>query len=160
MGDISLHNVSDSLSFFIKDFQKFMSIFQTSIQTQNGVLTWRWEQSGSFTVQSTYAFLTHPGLIVDDSLWRIRLPEKIKIFLWLIRMDRLLTQQNLIKRNWPHLQSCVMCKMNTIETSSHLFLHCRLARLLWSPSNPQVTMTAYEYWITRRKLLPATLRHD
>jgi hypothetical protein len=28
---------------------------------------------------------------------------------------------------WPHLEQCVMCKMRNAETTSRLFLHCRVA---------------------------------
>lgn len=44
---------------------------------------------------------------------------KIKIFLWLLANDAILTKENLRKRNWQGDPRCVFC--DSIVTVFHLF---------------------------------------
>ena len=59
----------------------------------------------------------------------MKVPLKIKIFMWFLHRKVILTKDNLAKRNWEGNQSCVFCDKN--ETIQHLFFDCPLARTIW-----------------------------
>jgi hypothetical protein len=62
-------------------------------------------------------------------LWKIKLSLKIKIFLWLLYREAMLTKDNLVKRNWHSNERCCFC--NNFETVQHLFFYCALAKFTW-----------------------------
>ena len=59
----------------------------------------------------------------------MKLPLKIKIFLWFLQRGVILTKDNLAKKNWKGSQKCECC--NTNETIQHLFLDCPFAKMIW-----------------------------
>jgi hypothetical protein len=67
-----------------------------------------------------------------DSFSRIRkakIPYKIKIFLWLIENNVVLTRDNMLKRKRVGDPTCQFCKEN--ETNDHLFFRCVVAKVIW-----------------------------
>jgi len=60
----------------------------------------------------------------------MKIPLKIKNFLWFPRRGVTLTKDNLAKRNWQGNQQCYFCHEN--KTIQHLFFYCRLARMAWA----------------------------
>jgi zinc-binding in reverse transcriptase len=58
------------------------------------------------------------------------MPLKIKIFLWLVQKNMILTKHNMLKRGWTGNTSCIFC--NDIESVEHLFIHCTVASCLWN----------------------------
>jgi hypothetical protein len=59
----------------------------------------------------------------------LKVPLKIKIFLWYLRRGVILTEDNLAKRNWQGSVQCCFCHKD--ETIQHLFFDCSLARTVW-----------------------------
>jgi hypothetical protein len=57
----------------------------------------------------------------------MKLPLKIKIFMWFFHKKVILTKDNLIKRNWNGNTSCCFCDKD--ESIQHLFFECPLAKL-------------------------------
>ena len=53
----------------------------------------------------------------------------MKIFMWFVHKQVILTKDNLIKRRWVGSSRCCFCDHD--ETIQHLFLECPLAKLLW-----------------------------
>jgi hypothetical protein len=39
-------------------------------------------------------------------LWKSKLPQKIKVFIWLVVRNKILTKDNLIKRSWHGSSEC------------------------------------------------------
>jgi len=68
-------------------------------------------------------------LPINKSVWKLKIPLKVKIFIWLLHRGVILTKDNLAKRNWKGSKQCCFC-MND-ETIVHLFFGCHMARLLW-----------------------------
>jgi hypothetical protein len=62
-------------------------------------------------------------------LWKLKLPFKIKIFMWFLRGKVLLTKDNLIKRKWKGCSKCCFC--DSEETVQHLFISCPFVRIIW-----------------------------
>lgn len=82
-------------------------------------------------------------------LWGIKIPLKIKIFLWLITHDSILTKDVLQYRGWKGDTRCQFCGLE--ESIDHLFLHCALARFMWNVlkcafSLPGMPKTVKEIW--------------
>jgi hypothetical protein len=59
----------------------------------------------------------------------MKVPLKIKIFLWYLRRGMILTKDNLTKRNWPGSKKCCFCHSD--ETINHLFFQCKFACAIW-----------------------------
>jgi hypothetical protein len=68
---------------------------------------------------------------LNRSLSNLKVPLKIKIFLWYLRRGVVLTKDNLVKRNW---QGSVLCSV--FVTNRNQFnicsIDCHLARSIWS----------------------------
>ncbi|WVZ85896.1 hypothetical protein U9M48_032754 [Paspalum notatum var. saurae] len=61
------------------------------------------------------------GVVPRNSiLWKLKIPLKIRIFLWYLRSGVILTKDNLAKRKWKGDTKCCFC--NETETIQHLFL--------------------------------------
>jgi len=65
------------------------------------VILWSLEKNNKFLVKSTYNALTSSdGGLYNKRIWKGKVPAKIKIFMWLMTKDAILTKDNLIKRKW------------------------------------------------------------
>jgi hypothetical protein len=62
-------------------------------------------------------------------LWKLKIPLKVKIFMWFLNSKVLLTKDNLAKQNWHGCMKCCFC--DSTETVEHLFLSCPFARIIW-----------------------------
>ena len=67
--------------------------------------------------------------IRNKLIWKIKIPLKIKIFLWLLHRRIVLTKDNLTRKNWKGSQKCCGCNNN--EIVRHHFLDCHYARMVW-----------------------------
>ena len=61
-------------------------------------------------------------------LWKLKIPLKVKIFMWFLDRKVVLTKDNLSKRNWHGCTKCSFCAAE--ETVEHLFTSCPLAKLV------------------------------
>ena len=82
-----------------------------------------------------WSFLS-PGLLMNTPtlthnmlLWKLKIPLKIKIFLWYLGRGVILTKENLAKRGWTGSMKCCFCNQN--ETIQHIFFDCYLIRNIW-----------------------------
>jgi hypothetical protein len=73
-----------------------------------------------------YNHLVNNGVKVTQEIWRMKLPLKIKIFLWFLKKGY---THNLAKRNWNGSKVCSF--YNSLETIKHLFFDCIVAKALW-----------------------------
>jgi hypothetical protein len=62
-------------------------------------------------------------------IWKMKVPLKIKIFMWFLHQKVILTKDNLAKRNWTGCKKCAFC--DSEESINHLFFACPFARLIW-----------------------------
>jgi hypothetical protein len=62
-------------------------------------------------------------------MWKIKVPLRIYIFLWLLANNKVLTRDNLAKRKHLEDKTCLFC--NEAESSKHLFFDCRIAHYMW-----------------------------
>jgi hypothetical protein len=65
------------------------------------VFRWNLHQHGKFSIHSMCLALISNGSIIRNTLiWRLKIPLKIKIFMWYLQKEVVLTKDNLAKRNW------------------------------------------------------------
>lgn len=94
-------------------------------------VSWKLEAKGSFSVKSTYnALTTSDGGPHYKNIWKAKIPPKIKIFLWLVANDAIVTKDNMIKRNWKGDPSCYFCQQP--ESANHLLFTCPVAKVVWA----------------------------
>ena len=85
-------------------------------------------------------------------IWKAKIPHRIKLFLWLLENQVVLTKDNMIKRNWQGDPSCYFCPSN--ESINHLFFLCPVAKVIWGTvalclgaNNILENTNQYELWI-------------
>ena len=71
----------------------------------------------------------------NPSIWKVWAPCKIKMFLWLLHLDRLWCNDRLQRRGWDNGYFCPMC-MRSLETSVHLCWECPVALQVWHAGQP------------------------
>ncbi|KAK2638134.1 hypothetical protein Ddye_025929 [Dipteronia dyeriana] len=95
-------------SFFLEDVELVLSI-PCSLHDQSDTLMWHFDKLGSYSMKSGYHLgcnlmniQSSSGLALSESwwkfLWRIRIPTKIKLFIWRACFDWIPTHFNLAKR--------------------------------------------------------------
>ncbi|WVZ88012.1 hypothetical protein U9M48_034574, partial [Paspalum notatum var. saurae] len=100
------------------------------LDDQSDSIKWNLSKLGLFTVNSMYKHLVNQtALPINKYLWKLKLPLKIKIFVWFLFKGVILTKDNLFKRNWSGDGSCCFCDTN--ETIQLLFFDCPVARFVW-----------------------------
>ena len=91
---------------------------------------WGAHRDGTFSTRSMYYILiNNPNFNSNCVLWKLKLPLKIKIFLWYLGRGVTLTKDNLAKRRWQGSPKCSFCNQN--ESIQHLFFDCYLAKTVW-----------------------------
>ena len=106
------------------------------VQLSDKADTIRWKLTVTvvFSVKSMYLdVIDTRSLSRSLHFWKIKVPLRIKIFMWFVHKGVFLTKDNLTKRNWVGNTGCCFCDQN--ESIKHLFLECPLAKLLWRSIN-------------------------
>ncbi|KAK1283506.1 hypothetical protein QJS10_CPB21g01142 [Acorus calamus] len=98
---------------------------------------WKFKRSGMHSVKSAYnrwsteqAGGSRPSAKFAQT-WRPKIPLKIKVFVWFLFLERLMTRA--YRARWAPEDStvCALCSGAT-ETAEHLFCTCEVAREFWS----------------------------
>lgn len=109
------------------------------IGTEPDLLIWNETASGLFSCQSAYCTLKRQDTMTEQRrssninwklLWKSKLPNKFKHFLWLAMQDRLMTNMLCFKRQMTHDASCTICS-GVNETTAHILRDCKAAKLIW-----------------------------
>jgi hypothetical protein len=66
-----------------------------------------------------------------NSIWHTKVPPRVAFFVWSAALCKILTLDNLRKRNIVLVNRCGMCKKEE-ESIDHLLLHCESAQFLWN----------------------------
>jgi hypothetical protein len=104
------------------------------LNTNNYVFRWNLHQHEKISVHLMYlALITNGSVIRNTLIWRLKIPLKIKIFMWYLQKEVVLIKDNLAKRNWNGGKQCCFCHEN--ETIKHLFFYCYYAKFMWALTN-------------------------
>lgn len=101
------------------------------LDDQQDQIVWEFEKSGKYSCRSLYRNLTfkgvRPGRI--QKFWKVKLPLKIKVFLWLAMHDRIQSGVQLKKRKWKGNMNCILCSVP--ENTDHILFCCCRAQYVW-----------------------------
>jgi hypothetical protein len=92
---------------------------------------WEMHSPGQYSVSSFYAMVNNRGVILvhTPAVWKLHIPSRIHIFLWLLENNKVLTRDNLVIRiHIPDLS--MFC--SELESVHHLFFDCFVAKIVWS----------------------------
>lgn len=94
------------------------------------VVFWGLSKNAKYSTKSMYKWLEKPLYGCNYRwIWEAKLPLKIQIFLWQMAQDAVLTRAVMKRKKWPGNPVCSFC--NNVETASHLFFTCPVARVAW-----------------------------
>jgi uncharacterized integral membrane protein len=97
-----------------------MSIMHIQLNDNKDTFKWNLKANRIFTVHSLYlAFINNGVVEINKMIWKLKMPLKIKIFMWYMYKGVTLTKGNLAKRNLNGNKQCVCCLAN--ESIQHLF---------------------------------------
>lgn len=119
-----------------QEFQRRFLEFQFNEEEDR--VRWKLCSNGEFSVHSLYTQLRGLNVVHYKKMWDLKIPLKIKIFLWLMLKNSILTKDNLLRRGWTGDEHCHFCA--AVETTDHLLFSCSLARLIW-----QVVVCAFGF---------------
>ncbi|KAJ1387656.1 Ribonuclease H superfamily [Sesbania bispinosa] len=147
----------------IKAFQTPIAWFQ-----MDDKLIWPHTASGSYSVKTGYHIAnaeinplpivettsTSPPHALWQEIWKLRVPQKVKFFIWRACTNALPVLANLVRRKLPIFPLCPICK-STKETVEHCLLLCQWVSPIWFGSHFQwlpspMNITRFDIWFTER----------
>ncbi|WVZ50906.1 LOW QUALITY PROTEIN: hypothetical protein U9M48_002112 [Paspalum notatum var. saurae] len=82
-------------------YELVLKVANISLAKGNNEFRWDLNKGGAYSVQFLYNVLIQDRSIPRNSkLWKLKIPLKIKIFLWYLKNRVILTKDNLVKRKW------------------------------------------------------------
>ena len=114
---------------------------------------WGMSSNGLFSVKSAYSIFFRELGDVDpfwNDLWRMKIPPKIHIFIWLAYQGKILSNEQRTKRNLTSYPSCLLCGWQT-ESVIHILKDCPLAMMVWKSilnlhSSPHFFLSELKPW--------------
>ena len=102
---------------------------------------WLGSKSGCFSIKSAIQLvqseaascLDHNPPTIEakwDWVWKLRLPYRIQVFVWLVLHRKLLTNSERLKRNLSSNATCELCLAND-ENLDHVLRSCPHAQDVW-----------------------------
>jgi len=148
-------NISVLNEFFSPlDVDTILSI-PISTRIQEDFWAWHYEKKGVFTVRSAYHMIIHKCDQVDSadanrsersdqsamkkewkSLWAVKVPSKINMFLWRLARHSLPTNDVRHHRHMADSSACYFCGQQ--DSWRHSLLECNVAKCIWALEDEQM----------------------
>ncbi len=105
------------------------SIIHIQLNHSSDCFRWNFNKNGRFSVRLMYLALINNGYIERNKMiGKLKMPLKIKIFMWYLLKGVVLTKDNIARRNWNgSLRCCFLIKNENIQ---HLFMDCHYANFI------------------------------
>lgn len=123
--------------------------------------TWLADGSGTFRIRSSLKLLcsTEENIAVNWKwLWKLRLPQRIKMFLWLILHSKVLTNAERFRRPMSPNAGCALC-LGDVEDLEHILRNCPKAKEVWHDLHVYGVMDlageeSFQQWLQQNLRLP------
>jgi hypothetical protein len=104
-----------------REWCKLLDIIRgTSLQNGDDRVSWSLSDKG-FLVKSLYNKLqTRVPIKVFGKMWKLKVPAKVKCFLWSLMWGKTLTKNEFAQRGWVGEKQCIFCASD--ESIDHPFL--------------------------------------
>nr|XP_051206603.1 uncharacterized protein LOC127321619 [Lolium perenne] len=99
-----------------------------------------------FSSREAYRALSpvHPVDTTARLTWPLRIPTKVKIFAYLVDIDRLSTRVNLFYKSCAPSDICAAC--TSPETGRHLFFDCPVSTAIWGQLDVPIPAGSFSIW--------------
>lgn len=95
--------------------QLWRDISSFTFENESDRIFWTLEKNKRFSVKSVYNAMTRSDAGSHHKMiWKGKVPTKIKIFMWLMANNAVLTKDNLIKRNGKEIPNAI--SVNVMRT--------------------------------------------
>ncbi|CAA7041734.1 unnamed protein product [Microthlaspi erraticum] len=100
-------------------------------------VAWKGSADGQFSVASAYTLLTHSETPRPDMniffrrVWSVKVPERVRVFIWLVSHQVIMTNVERKRRHLCDSDVCVVCK-GDFETIIHALRDCPAALGIWN----------------------------
>jgi hypothetical protein len=99
-------------------------------------ICWIPSKRKSFEVKLYYQVLFNPistvqAVFLWKGIWKVKAPLRVAFFVWTAILGKILTLDNLRKRNIIVMEWCCLCKKSG-ESIDHLFIYCEVASEMWN----------------------------
>ncbi|KAK8554363.1 hypothetical protein V6N12_031327 [Hibiscus sabdariffa] len=95
---------------------------------------WRWDERRRFTLASAYRSLLSDSTQLRDPkrriIWALRVPQRIRVFMWITAHKWYLTNVELVRRHISLSDGCSIC-FKGVEDIEHVLWKCTKAHELW-----------------------------
>lgn len=91
-------------------------------------VTWSHNGKSKFVVRELYLWLKVGRLVGYRSIWQLKIPNKVYIFLWLMIKNNILTKHKLVRTWWTGNEECHFCRA---KESIDFFFDCAVAKMIW-----------------------------
>ncbi|KAG7594142.1 Reverse transcriptase zinc-binding domain [Arabidopsis thaliana x Arabidopsis arenosa] len=99
-------------------------------------VSWSRTENGAFSVRSAYPLLCDDGIEGPcmarffDRIWRIMAPERVRLFLWLVGHQVILTNMERVRRRMGESEICQVCR-GANESIIHVLRDCPAMAGIW-----------------------------
>uniref|UniRef100_A0A453ILD2 Reverse transcriptase zinc-binding domain-containing protein n=1 Tax=Aegilops tauschii subsp. strangulata TaxID=200361 RepID=A0A453ILD2_AEGTS len=121
-----------------REFNQLSSLlFGTSLDNGcNDIWAWRHGKKAEYSAKKYYDFVHQPVIAnpILSWVWKSFCTMTIKMFAWLVIMDRVNTKDMIHRCHWRINDgpSCVLCPTGVIEDRNHLFFQCNFSMRIWN----------------------------
>jgi hypothetical protein len=104
-------------------YELAMKLNNVRLSDERDIVVWKWTTSKKLSIRSVYEQLSR-----DETdpyykrIWKAKISEKIKILMWLVEQQAILTKDNMVKRRWQEDPGCLFC--GAFETPDRLLFSC------------------------------------
>ena len=106
----------------------------TLLLHEHDIRIFQWGNA-NYTASKLYNFMSGAFPIdpAIQEIWKSKCLPKLRVFSWLLLMDRLNTKELMQRKNWQNDGGthCVLCDNQQEETRDHLFFYCSFAKSCW-----------------------------
>ncbi|GLU05128.1 hypothetical protein SLE2022_222450 [Rubroshorea leprosula] len=129
---------------------------------QSDKVFWSGSLDGSFSVKSAFHLLQQQHVSSTQQgenwwwIWKPKCTKRIKMFVWLLRKNRVLTNSVCFAKHFAASPICSRCEQSP-ETLLHLLHDCYHSRLIWESSTMLLAdffMLNFEEWLRKNAQAP------